>query len=1349
MAAPSGYIGRLGSYEKAREPFETYKERMELFFTANNIIETDANDTATRNRKKAILLTEIGPETYAVLGNLLAPLKPKDCSFADIISKLKAHFDPKPSEIAESYKFGTRTQKAGETISDFIVALKNLSIHCNFGEFLDRALRDRFVCGLADERIQSKLLTTPDLTFATASSMALSMEMAAKQARQLHSTTGAANSGSIHACSSRSVHRKGDNSGHARTECYRCKSTNHSPANCPFKTAQCFNCNLTGHIGKACKARKSGQGRTTQGKASQAKSTRGRSRKRGHVGLVQDEADELADRLTESMNLYCVYATKVAGKNFETSVLVNGNKLNMHVDTQADCSIISRDTYERCFSHVPLQPCTVNLNTYSGDRLSMDGQFECEVAYNSQTLRLPLMVASCKGRPSLLGKNWLLHLKLDWNKVFHVKHTSELEGLLQQYSGMFEDSYEGITGEEAHVRMKEGAAPVYCRPRPVPYALKEQVEKELKTLEKNHVIVKTDYSEWATPIVVVPKADGSVRLCGDYKTTVNRAVDDECYPLPASQDLYAELGGAKVFTKLDLSHAYAQLNLDEQSRKFLTINTHMGLYSYTKLPYGVKSSPKIFQAIMDKFLQGVPHCLCNQDDVLIATATVEENVEILAEVLKRLDAHNVKLKKSKCAFVQSEVVYLGLKVTADGLQPVKEKIEPILKAPQPQNVTQLRSFLGMVQFYSRFLPNLASVLAPLHKLLQKDQKWEWSRAQQEAYVKCKKLLTSDALLVHYDNAHELQLACDASNDGVGAVISHVMSNGDVKPVAFASRTLTKSERNYAQIEKEALGIIFGIKKFHQYLLGRHFTLLTDHKPLLHILGPKSSIPTMAASRMQRWAVLLSQYDYSIEYLTSKQNAVADALSRLPHEDSEDGTEGTIYVTQVVDNDFPVTAAEIAAETQKDSVLKQAYEQTLYGWSETVPMNDELKPYYSRRVELSCDRGCLKWGHRVIIPKSLRQKLLGELHSEHSGIVAMKSIARGFMFWPGLDKEIENMAGRCSVCQSVRDRPQKAPIKTWRWPSRPFQRVHVDFCEFGNDNFLVLIDSHSKWIEVVFMGTNTTTHRTIDELRAIFATHGIPEELVSDNGPQFRAAIFDEFMKQNGIKHTLVPAYHPASNGAAERSVRIVKEALKKQVIAGSSRFTMKQRLANFLLKYRTTPHSTTGYTPAELLMKRKLRTRLSLVLPDLSQSVKVKQDRQEKQGSKRMKQRSFDVGTKVRVLTPPHRSNKVNKWEVGTVVQVCGTRRYLVEIGDRVRSVHLDHMLEAKDDTEGLHESVSDRIIEDFVYTPDVFTPQTDQSVQSHEGVNSKNTITNESGDSPPKLRRSQRLRKPVAKLTY
>ena len=243
---------------------------------------------------------------------------------------------------------------------------------------------------------------------------------------------------------------------------------------------------------------------------------------------------------------------------------------------------------------------------------------------------------------------------------------------------------------------------------------------------------------------------------------------------------------------------------------------------------------------------------------------------------------------------------------------------------------------------------------------------------------------------------------------------------------------------------------------------------------------------------------------------------------------------------------------------------------------------------------------------MVIPQAFREKMLNELHWEHPGVCGMKAIARTCVWWPKMDEDIERAVKGCTVCQSVRNTPPHAPLIPWKWPTRQFQRVNIDFCQEGKDYFLVVIDSHSKWIEVKHM-TSTTTQRTLDELRLIFAVYGLPEEVVFDNGPQFTATEFVEFMNKNGIEYTLVPPYHPQSNGAAERSVKVVKEALAKQ---GTQGVSMKHRLANFLLRYRTTPPSTTAVSPGGLMMKRRLRTGLSLVKPDLAQVVEGKQEQQ-------------------------------------------------------------------------------------------------------------------------------------------
>ena len=494
-------------------------------------------------------------------------------------------------------------------------------------------------------------------------------------------------------------------------------------------------------------------------------------------------------------------------------------------------------------------------------------------------------------------------------------------------------------------------------------------------------------------------------------------------------------------------------------------------------------------------------------------------------------------------------------------------MEAIKQAPQPEDVSQLRAFVGLMNYYGKFIPQISTLLAPLYKLLEKDQVWNWTPECENTFRKCQSVLSSSAVLVHYDNNQPLKLACDASSYGLGAVLSHVFTDGE-RPIAFASRTLNKVERNYSQIEKEALALVFGIKRFHKYLFGRRFTLVTDHKPLLSILGPTSEVPSMAAARMQRWGIFLSAYQYDVEYKRSKDHSNADGLSRLPlGEDTEEEDTAQLFRVSFVDA-LPITAEEIAVETSKDKQLSRVYCYVMEGWpGKELP--DALKPFYNKREELSTDQGCLLWGMRVIIPTSLQRRVLNELHFTHPGIIKMKLLARSYVWWPKLDSNIEDLVRSCSDCAALHSLPPKAPLHSWPWVNHPMQRLHIDYVEIEGHQVLVIIDVHSKWIEAVPMHS-ATADTTINALRKFFSSFGLPEEIVSDNGTQFTAHQFQTFCERNGIKHSKTPPYHPASNGAAERAVAVVKHAVQKM----GTTIPLNIRIARFLLVYHTTPHAT-------------------------------------------------------------------------------------------------------------------------------------------------------------------------------
>ena len=848
-----------------------------------------------------------------------------------------------------------------------------------------------------------------------------------------------------------------------------------------------------------------------------------------------------------------------------------------------------------------------------------------------------------------------------------------LHALLQQHQTLFSKELGEIHPFTASPPIKSDATPRFFKPRPVPFAIKDAISQELTRLEHQGTISPVKHSQWATPIVPVPKKDGKFRICGDYKVTLNQVLLVEEYPLPTPEELFSTLAGGKIFSKLDLSQAYLQLPVEKESKKYLTINTHQGLYVYNRLPFGVASAPAIFQKLMDTVLQGIAGVTCYIDDILVSSTDEESHLRALEEVLSRLEKHGFKLKLEKCEFLLKSIEYLGHVVSKDGIQPVPTKVEAIVNAPTPTNVQQLRLFLGLTNYYGKFIQNLATLLHPLHNLLQASRAWKWSTECAKAFQAAKDKIISAGVLTHYDPTLPITLAADASAYGVGAVISHVFPDNSEHPIAFASRTLTASEQNYSHLEKEALALIFGVQKFHRYLYGRKFNLITDHKPLTTILGPKKGIPSLAAARLQRWAILLSAYDYNIHYKSTTEHGNADGLSRLPLPvttpslDTQSATTFNIGQIQAL----PVTFQHIQKATRRDPVLGKVYHYVIGGWPSHVP--DELKPYKNRETELSTENGCLMWGVRVVVPQSLHAQVLKTIHANHPGIARMKAIARSYFWWSGLDKAIEEMGKTCHTCQANQPNPPTAPLHPWIWPDSPWKRIHIDFAgPFQGHSFLVVVDAYSKWPEVAVM-SSTTSEKTINVLRTMFAQHGLPEQLVSDNGPQFTSSEFSQFLQNNRIKHILSAPHHPASNGLAERFVQTLKRNLKATVKEGKA---IHHRLSEFLFEYRATPHATTNVSPSELFLKRKLRTRFDLMLPNTREFVMSKQADQKQQHDQHTRPCFLFPGSLVMVRVYVGQA----KWIPGVVLRKLGPLTYDVETRDgRTVKRHADQLKLRKD----------------------------------------------------------------------
>ena len=549
---------------------------------------------------------------------------------------------------------------------------------------------------------------------------------------------------------------------------------------------------------------------------------------------------------------------------------------------------------------------------------------------------------------------------------------------------------------------------------------------------------------------------------------------------------------------------------------------------------------------MENLLQGIPYVVVRVDDILVSGETEQSHIQNLKEVMRRLSEAGLQLNKRKCTFMVKEVVYLGHCISSEGVRPIKDKVRPITEAPISQDVSQLKSYLGMINYYHRYLPNLSTELAPLHDLLKKGQKWKWGPAQDKAFIRSKEMLKSADLLIHYDSSKELLLFCDASPYGVGTVLAHRMEDGSDRPIAYASRTLAPAEKNYSQIDKEGLSVIFGVKKFHQYLFGNTFTIYTDHKPLLGLFGEERAIPQMAADRIRRWALTLATYSYKLEYKPGKYHGNVDGLSRLPLPDQPKVVPKSGSVIMLLEhmNETPVNVVAIRNWTRRDPTLSKVLSYVQNGWPTTCT-EESIKPFFRRRDELSVEESCILWGNRVIIPPQGRKSVLKDLHIAHPGICRIKSLARSYVWWPSMDSELEETVRQCTECQVNRKTPAQAPLHPWDYPCRPWSRIHIDYAgPYMGKMFLIIVDSYSKWIDSHVMNTSTS-QATIEMLRITFSTHGIPDIIVSDNGTNFTSDEFERFIQVNSIRHIRVSPHHPSSNGLAERAVQTFKEGIEK------------------------------------------------------------------------------------------------------------------------------------------------------------------------------------------------------------
>ena len=1265
----------------------SWLEQLEEAFILEDLVGED-ND----RKRVASLLTYVGRYGYEILKNLFSPAKPNTKKYDELTKALRDHVNPKPVVMVERHRFAQQTQ-GSKTVTVFLTDLRAAAEHCEFGDFYEDALRDRFICGLADSSIRKALLSEEKtLSLKDAHAKALAREQAASNAKVV---VGGESEANYVQQTTPKWGKKEQNNRHqkttaqeAETICKFCKlkvrNSKCSENNC--KTS-CFLCGKVGHTKRFCfkNPRKSNS----------------------HNVEIDDSLNsnshnvEIDDYLT-SMNYIDTFLTSTVDSKPTINLFVNSHPVEMELDTGSQLTIISKSALQGC-RNLGLRLSDRIIRVANGQLVDNIMQGSVEVSCSGCKYSNLTVHVVDQPFPSLLGRDWIRRLfGEDWLSKFDVQGTGsginmvydsskcasqissgkdpiserepgDMTDFLSRVRGnsVFEDGVGLIKDFRANIQVKEGSMPVYRKSRTVAYALREKVDNDLRRQVREGLLENVEHSKYASPIVIVDKPDGAIRICGDYKATVNPQLDAKQYPLPTEEECFYPMRGGKKFTRLDIRQAYNQVELSEEAKDLLTLNTPLGLFRPTRLPFGVSTAMAIFQEKIDKALFGIPNTVCRVDDICITGRNDQEHRDNVTKVINRLEQAGYRCRLDKCEFYKDSVIYLGHKVSSQGISPVEDKVKTLKEAPYPENLSELVSFIGAINYYAKFIPNMSMIAEPLNRLRGSGVKWSFGPEQKRAFDTLKQVLSSDKVLVQYNPDLPIKVDSDASKSGLGAVISHTYPDGSERPIEYASRSLNAAEKNYGQIEKEALSLVWAVKKFHRYIFARKFELVTDHKPLKFLLGENKQIPEMGVSRIQRWGVLLASYQYTLKFRTTSNHCNADVCSRfyLRTQDVTGLTDpdivdlagyqvSDIFLTSF-DDKPTINHRQISTCTKTDKILSRVVRYVQEGWShDGIP---DLQSYYQRKDELSVERGCLLWGARVVVPTKLRDNVLNMLHACHPGIVSMKALSRSYVWWPGINEDIEKLSKHCDTCQMNHNNPQKTTPHPWIPATRAWERIHIDFAQLFDRQWLVVVDSYSKFPEIIDMGHNTKTEATIRELRKLFAVYGLPRLVVSDRGPQLVSNEMEDFLESNGIDHVSVPPATPYCNGLAERMVQTFKKALKKMQATDSD---YNKNLAAWLLTYRNTPHSVSKQCPSALMFGRLTRTRLSLLYP-----CKPLYPKQEQEVVEQGLFREFKVGEPVY-----YKDVRKQSWHIGTVQARQGSKVYRILGENGVVDKHVDQL---------------------------------------------------------------------------
>ena len=710
----------------------------------------------------------------------------------------------------------------------------------------------------------------------------------------------------------------------------------------------------------------------------------------------------------------------------------------------------------------------------------------------------------------------------------------------------------------------------------------QQLQQEEVTRMLENGIVTRSRSDWASPVVMVRKKDGSIRFCVDYRK-LNAITRKDSYPMPRIEDILESLDGARIFSTLDLASGYWQIPVSEEDKAKTAFITPFGLFEFNVMPFGLCNAPATFQRLMNEVLDDVigKFCFVYIDDVIVYSKNFQEHLEHLQEIFTKLMKYSLHLKISKCSLFQHEIKFLGHVVNNQGIQVDPDKVKAIKDFPAPENVTAVQRFLGMAGYYRRFIRHFSLIASPLTALTRKDVKFRWTSVEKQAFEEIKKHLLQPPILTYPQLNMPFKVTTDASGIGLGAILSQE-HEGHNKVIAYASRKLSAPEKNYSATERECLAVVWAVKLYRHYLTAQHFEVITDHNALKWLMGLKEPV-----GRLARWALALQEFDFHVTYRPGALHSDVDALSRAP-----------VFAVTVTESSF-------ASEQRKDPTIKPWFDLLEKG---QLPADDKearamklVQEYYiiqdNKLYHLSGQTRKYREPvqQRLVVPAPLRSEVLKECHdsvlSGHFGVARTFDQVRKRYFWTGMFKDVENWVKSCKLCASKKSSTQLAPGELQPIQvSKPWEIIGVDILgpltetSLGNQYVLVFSDYLTKWVEAYPLKKADAISVARKLFEEIICRYGAPKRLLSDRGLVFRSNIVKELCQIFKAKKVFTSAYHPQTDGLVERFNKTLAQLLS--MYTSRNQQDWDEYLPAVLFAYRSTRQESTKETPYFLMYGR-------------------------------------------------------------------------------------------------------------------------------------------------------------------